>query len=96
MFFFDLDYSFDLYTLPISENHPVYQFYDSLLDSMALWWNIFLIGWAFNIARNAPDVPADKRRWLIRFSVALLLVRAVWFLSDYIQYRTEVEEYGIE
>lgn len=90
--FFDLDYSFDLYILPLSENHPAYQFYDGLLDSMALWWNIFLIGWAFNIARNDRNAPAGKRRWLIRFSAALLLVMSVWFLSDYIQHRTGVED----
>lgn len=89
---FDLDFSFGIYALPFSEYNPAYQFYDSLLDSMVLWWNIFLFGWIFNIARNDRNAPADKRRWLIRFSVALLLVMSVWFLSDYIQYRTEVED----
>ena len=89
---FDLDYSFDLYILPFPESHPLYQFYDELLDSMALWWNIFLIGWAFSIARNDTSATVYKRRWLVRFSVALLLVMSVWFLSDYIQYRTKVED----
>ncbi|WP_273447906.1 helix-turn-helix domain-containing protein [Neolewinella agarilytica] len=89
---FDLDFSFGVYTLPFPQQHPAYQFYDSLLDSMALWWNIFFFGWIFRIARNDRNAAADKRRWLTRFSIALLLVMSVWFLSDYIQYRTAVED----
>lgn len=89
---FDGAFSFDLYELPIVEQNPVYQFYDSLLDSMALWWNIFIVGWAFVMARKDKSAPPAKRRWLMRFSWAMIIVLVAWFLSDYVEARTGIED----
>ncbi len=89
---FDGDFVFDLYLLPVKEENPFYQFYDALLDSLALWWNIALVIWAFIIARVNTSAPREKRQWLMRFSIAMIVVLVVWFLSDYVEARTEMED----
>lgn len=89
---FDFDFSFDVYKLPFEEEHPIYVFYDALLDSLSLWWNIFMIGWAFIIARSDERANPEKKRWLIRFGTVMMSVLVVWFLSDYVQARTGIED----
>lgn len=88
---FDGAFLFGLYALPIEATNPAYRFYDALLDSLALWWNIFVVGWAFVIARNDGVAPPARRRWLMRFSRAMIVVLAAWFLADYVEARTDVD-----
>lgn len=89
---FDGSFVFGFYDLPIAAAHPGYKFYDALLDSLALWWNIFIVVWSFLTARGHLTALPEKRRWLMRFSVAMIVVLVVWFLSDYVEARTKVED----
>ncbi len=89
---FDLDFAFNLYRLPIAEENSVYQFYDSLLDSMALWWNTFLCAWMFKIAWKDTSATVERRRWLLRFGIVMLAIMTIWFLSDLVHFRTQVED----
>lgn len=83
---------FGLYDLPLLADDDYYDFYDSLLDSFSLWWNVGLVIWMFNLARQDRKAPPEKRRWLIRFGYAMIGVVIVWFFSDWMQHRTGVED----
>lgn len=87
----DGDFSFDLYKLPFSANHTGYLFIDSFVDSLSLWWNIGLIGWCFFMAYGARKVSKVKRNWLLRFSLTMIGVLTVWFISAHIALRTDWE-----
>ncbi len=88
----DFDYVFDLYELPFAEQSPGYRYFDDLLDTMALWWNIFLTIWMFSIAWQDRQAPPERRRWLIRFGVVMLGIMTVWFLSDLVETVTEIDD----
>ncbi|MEM6770074.1 MAG: helix-turn-helix domain-containing protein [Bacteroidota bacterium] len=90
--FIDGELVFGLYDIPSFSSNATYDLYDSLLDSFALWWNVGLIVWMFTLARTDQKVPPEKRQWLIRFGVAMVIVVFVWFLSDWVEARTNVEE----
>ena len=91
--FVDLDFIFGLYSLPFGEEHAAYQFYDGLEDALSLWYNIFMMAWMYRLARAAPpDFDTRKKRWLVRFSIAMMCVLVVWFLSDLVQAETGVED----
>jgi len=88
----DLDFSFGLYQLPFAEHNPAYAYYDALLDTLAMWWNIFLVIWMFRIARANRQATPERRRWLVRFGAAMLGVAAIWFLSYPVETFTKIEE----
>lgn len=88
----DFDFAFGLYQLPFPEDNPVYDFYDAFLDTLALWWNILIVTWVFRIAWNDNQAPTERRSWLVRFGIAMLVVLAIWFLSDAVQARTQIED----
>lgn len=87
---FDLDFSFGIYKLPFPASHPTYRYYDTLLDTLAMWWNIFLFAWMFRIAWRDHQAPPERRRWLVRFGAAMLLVVTSWFLADLMESSTSI------
>jgi AraC-like DNA-binding protein len=89
--FCDVDFSFGLYELPFSEDHRGYLFIQSFIDSLSLWWNIALIGWCFVLAYGARKVFKVHRNWLLRFSLAMIGVLTIWFISAHIALRTDWE-----
>ncbi len=88
----DFSFIFNFYQLPFQENNVVYVLYDKMLDTLALWWNAFLIVWAFQIAWKDSQSPPERRRWLVRFGVAMLGIVVVWFFSDLIHFFTKNED----
>ncbi|MFK8163413.1 MAG: helix-turn-helix domain-containing protein [Lewinella sp.] len=82
--FFDLSFTFKLFELPISADGPEYKLYNKLEDSISFWFNVFLIGWALLLARESKGLVPEKRNWLIRFMVAMLVVLVVWYLSVFV------------
>jgi AraC-like DNA-binding protein len=90
--FVDLDFVFNVYKLPIEEEGPAFQFFDGLEDSLSLWFNIFIMAWMFRLARADTKLNPLKRQWLLRFSVAMMGVLVVWFLSDLVQAKTGIED----
>lgn len=88
----DLDFVFDIYKLPIEEESDSWQLFDALEDSISMWYNVFVVCWGFFLAKENTTLPQGKRRWLLRFSIAMLSVLVVWFLSDLVQSRTGIED----
>ncbi|TXF88816.1 helix-turn-helix domain-containing protein [Neolewinella aurantiaca] len=87
----DLDFVFDVYELPFSPESPGFDFFDSLEDSLALWYNIFMISWMFRLARADTRLAPLKRQWLVRFSIAMVGILAIWFLSDLVRVETSID-----
>ena len=83
---------FGFYQLPFVRESAAYELYDAFLDFLSLWYNIALIGYCLYLAKTDRAAPPGRRRWLINFAVAMLMILGVWLLSDYVQHRTNVED----
>lgn len=95
--FFDLSFTFKLFELPITAKGPEYRLYNKLEDSLSLWFNVFLVGWALLLARENKALAPEKKSWLIRFTAAMLVVLAVWYLVVFVgeSYGTDRPEIAI-
>lgn len=79
--FFDLSFTFGLFELPIAQEGPEYRLYNNLEDAFSFWFNVFLVGWGLLLAREDQFLPPEKKRWLIQFASAMLVVLLTWYLS---------------
>lgn len=89
---FDLDFVFELYELPFSEQNIHYLFYEELEDALAVFLNLIAMLGAYWLVKQHKSTPLVKRRWLLRFSGALLFIVGIWSVSNAIESRYSIED----
>ncbi|WP_299683641.1 helix-turn-helix domain-containing protein [uncultured Dokdonia sp.] len=84
-----LDNIFHLY----ESNFAAFVFYAK--DISALFLNVFLIFWSRYLIKKSNTISKDKRRWLLRFNLFMIIIMICWFLSS-IEFYAFDSEYTVD
>lgn len=84
-----LDDIFHLY----ESNFAAFVFYAK--DIGALLFNVFLIFWSRYLIRRSDTISKDKKRWLLRFNLFMIIIMICWLLSS-IEFYVLDSEYTVD
>lgn len=84
-----LDDIFHLY----ESNFAAFVFYAK--DIGAILFNVFLIFWSRYLIQRSDTVSKDKKRWLLRFNLFMIIIMICWLLSS-IEFYVLDSEYTVD
>lgn len=80
--FLGLDFNFNLYNSSFDEDDKVIELFYALEAVLSLAYNMVLILWSRNLIKQSQQISKEKKHWLLRLNLFLIIIILIWLLSD--------------
>ncbi len=80
--YLDLDFVFGIYNSPFDEDTFIVDLFFFIEDSLSFWYNVVLMIWARRLVQKAEVISREKRHWLLRLNLFIILILVIWFVSN--------------
>ncbi|GAA0195581.1 helix-turn-helix domain-containing protein [Fulvivirga kasyanovii] len=80
--FLSLDFIFNLYDSSFHEEGIAVEVIYGMEAVLSLAYNIILILWSRHLTKHSQNISKEKKHWLLRLNLFIIIIILVWLLSD--------------